>query len=69
MVVGQFGSYIPEVIDRFGKVPGSQGNEATSIWEEGLRDPADQDLRRRHAQRGGTGDHPQQHAHPRDQPQ
>ena len=94
MVVGQFGSYIPEVIDRFGgdigegdvillndpylckgsishcndwlvivpifhagrctsafcsmfghmmdvggKVPGSQVNEATSIWEEGLRIP------------------------------
>jgi N-methylhydantoinase B len=93
MVVGQFGSYIPEVIERFGgdiaegdvillndpylcrgsishcndwlvivpmfhtgrhvgfssmfghmmdvggKVPGSQVNEATSIWEEGLRIP------------------------------
>ncbi|HSC04109.1 MAG TPA: hydantoinase B/oxoprolinase family protein, partial [Solirubrobacteraceae bacterium] len=93
MVVGQFGSYIPEVIDRFGgdiaegdvillndpylckgsishcndwlvivpifhagrhvgfssmfghmmdvggKVPGSQVNEALSIWEEGLRIP------------------------------
>lgn len=93
MIVGQFGSYIPEVIDQFGgdigegdvillndpylckgsishcndwlvivpifhqglhvgfssmfghmmdvggKVPGSQVNEATSIWEEGLRIP------------------------------
>ena len=123
MVVGQFGSYIPEVIDRFGgdiaegdvillndpylckgsishcndwlvivpifhegahvgfssifghmmdvggKVPGSQVNEALSIWEEGLRIPPIKIFERGVLNETALDGDPQQHAHPGHEPQ
>ena len=123
MVVGQFGSYIPEVIDRFGgdiaegdvillndpylckgsishcndwlvivpifhegahvgfssmfghmmdvggKVPGSQVNEALSIWEEGLRIPPIKIFERGVLNETALDGDPQQHPHAGHEPQ
>ena len=52
------------MMDVGGKVPGSQVNEATSIWEEGLRIPPIKIIRPGCAQRGRAGGDSQQHPYP-----